>query len=154
MKILILLFLCSTARAALFPLLTAPGPSQTYRLYIGPASRFYTNSVASIGTTCTIACVKGKTNFAAVVTVNASGVESEFSAEVAFLATGTNATLAWDAPPAAPVYDLIFVTWSSNAAGPFFDQSTNASLVITNPNGKPKGFYRLRIQQTNSPPAP
>ena len=114
-----------------FAFVASPDASVTgYKLYYGPTSRNYTNSV-DLGTNLTATIEHdGYPIIAAATAYNAAGDESVFSNEAGVLGTQT-IVRGYDQRAASP-------------DGPFAD----ADLVFTRTN-PPTTFHRLRIESVN-----
>lgn len=108
-----------------------------YWIYVGPATRFYTNQIdARTNLTLTISnLVRGATYFFAATAYAINGLESDFSNE---------ATLTFPLPPEAPTNFRITAQVGKTAAGPWQPLTNMPSVVVTN-TGKDQ-FYRLDIQ--------
>lgn len=88
MKIIILLLLAISAATAkdvtaAWDSNPPPAPAK-YKLYWGPSSRSYTNSISTTNTQATISNLPPGTYFIAATAVDALGLESDYSDELTF----------------------------------------------------------------------
>lgn len=110
-----------------------------YKIYYGPSSRTYTNSVDVLNVlTTAIERPHGSTNYYAVTAYDLNDVESDYSTEV---------SLAPVRP--IPTYGLIFLQASTNGTT-FYDLSSMPYLRLTNGAGGPLPWQWFRSRTENT----
>lgn len=110
---------------------------QGYRIYYGPAPKFYTNSIGTPSTTLSVSNIVSRSAYYfAATAIGVNGLESAYSAEVnnilwsnqvvwVVVQVTTNIDEGWNTLPIAPIF------------------------IATNPPGEQ--LFRLLIQRTNMP---
>jgi hypothetical protein len=106
-----------------------------YRLYYGPTSGTYTNSVTTVSNQVTVVLTNTRSAFFAATATNAAGMESDYSNEVQW-------TVATNAPRTNVV---VAIQRSGSAAGPW-QTITQFTNDITSPANNGAMFWRLQIR--------
>lgn len=117
----------------------SPGTNAAgYAIYQGISSRSYTNRLdAGTNLTLTVSnLVRGVTNYFTATAYSATGLESDYSNEVAWKS---------DLPPIPPANLRITAQIAKSPTGPWQPFTNMPSVVITNPAGE--SYFRMEISK-------